>query len=128
MSEGRVTISIEEYAALMESSEELRRLRLSGAGSTPTDTHRQHMHRLWANSTAREIALSMAECLTEGRPVGHAITRAETWLLRGRADTGEGERLDKAPTHEQAEERERARKAALRVPGTQKEENENEKS
>jgi hypothetical protein len=55
--------------------------------ASPPEIHSERIRRQWANSTAREIALSMAECLTEGRPVGAAIARAEEWL-RGASQPG----------------------------------------
>jgi hypothetical protein len=64
--------------------------------ASPPEIHSERIRRQWANSTAREITLSMAECLTEGRPVEAAIARAEEWL-RGAAlrdaPPQDGERL-----------------------------------
>jgi hypothetical protein len=57
---------------------EVERLR----AASPPEIHSERIRRQWANSTAREITLSMAECLTEGRPVEAAIARAEEWLRR----------------------------------------------
>jgi hypothetical protein len=69
---------------------------LGWRAASPPEIHSERIRRQWANSTAREITLSMAECLTEGRPVEAAIARAEEWL-RGAAlrdaPPQDGERL-----------------------------------
>jgi hypothetical protein len=90
MSEGRVTISIEEYAALMEASEGLRRLRLSGGGSPPTDAGQEMTDTLhWLRGELCDILdITVGD---DQYPWNEILKR-----LRGRAEPGEGERLTDA--------------------------------